>query len=72
MEVEDDGVGIPPADMPKVFKKGIGISNVRERLMVLFGDDFQFVIEPRESGGVLVRIQMPELREVRRAQAGAA
>lgn len=72
IEVEDDGVGIPLEDMPKVFRKGIGVSNVRERLMVLFGDDCQFVIEPRESGGVLVRIQIPELREVRRARAGAA
>ena len=63
IEVEDDGVGIPLEEMPNVFRKGIGLSNVQERLTVLFGNDFQFVFEPREGGGVRVRVQIPELRE---------
>lgn len=78
IEIEDDGVGIPLDEMPNVFWKGIGVSNVRERLTVLFGNDFQFMFEPREGGGVRVRIQIPELRETDRIsdraldQAGAA
>ncbi len=67
IEVEDDGVGIPVEDMPGVFRKGIGVSNVRERLEMLFGTDFQFAFEPRPDGGVRVRIQIPELREADRA-----
>lgn len=67
IEVEDDGVGIAVEDMPSVFRKGIGVSNVRERLEMLFGSDFQFAFEPRQSGGVRVRIQIPELREADRA-----
>ena len=63
VEVEDDGVGIPVDDIPAVFGKGIGLSNVRERLTVLFGADFQFVLEPRQGGGVRVRVQIPELSE---------
>ena len=61
IEIEDDGVGIPLEMMPNVFGKGIGVSNVRERLTVLFGNDFQFLFEPREGGGVRVRIQIPAL-----------
>ncbi len=78
IEIEDDGVGIPLDEMPNVFWKGIGVSNVRERLTVLFGNDFQFMFEPREGGGVRVRIQIPELRQTDRIsdraldQAGAA
>ena len=77
IEIEDDGVGIPLDEMPSVFRKGIGVSNVRERLNVLFGNDFQFLFEPREGGGVRVRIQIPALFEASRAggravEAGAA
>ncbi len=71
IEVEDDGVGIPLEDIPNVFRKGIGLSNVRERLTFLFGNDFQFVFEPREGGGVRVRIQIPELSEADRARVRA-
>ncbi len=63
IEVEDDGAGIPVEDLPGVFGKGIGLSNIRERLTVLFGTNFQFVLEARQGGGVRVRVQIPELRE---------
>ncbi len=66
IEVEDDGIGIPHEDMPNVFQKGIGLSNVHERLLVSFGNDFHFTVEPREGGGVRVRMQIPELRDVGR------
>lgn len=62
IEVEDDGVGIPEDVMPHVFQKGIGFSNVHERLLMLFGNDFHMTIEHREGGGVRVRVQIPELQ----------
>ena len=69
IEIEDDGVGIPIDDLPTVFNKGIGLGNVRERLGVLFGTNFQFSLEPRAGGGVRVRVQIPELRDTTEANA---
>ena len=40
---------------------GIGISNVHERLRVLYGDDFRMEITSREGQGTLIRIEVPEL-----------
>ena len=61
VEVEDNGVGIPEEVRPFVFQAGIGISNVYERLSVLFGNDFQMSIEARPGGGTNVRVQIPAL-----------
>src|SRR5262249_18782330 len=41
IEVEDNGVGIPETRMAQVYVDGIGISNVHERLRVLYGGDFR-------------------------------
>ena len=40
---------------------GIGISNVHERLRVLYGDDFRFDIHSVEGKGTFVRIDVPDL-----------
>jgi len=72
IELEDDGVGIPLEQMPEIFKKGIGFSNVNERLRVLFGHEFSMTIEPRPGGGTRVRIQVPELQEPAPASPKAA
>ncbi len=63
IEVEDDGIGIPEDVMLHVFEKGIGFSNVRERLSVLFGNDFHLTVEHREGGGVRVSVQIPKLED---------
>ncbi|MGH9792300.1 MAG: sensor histidine kinase, partial [Candidatus Acidiferrales bacterium] len=59
--VEDNGVGIPSALLPEVYGRGIGITNVQERLRVLYGDDFRFVITSQEGQGTQIRIELPEL-----------
>jgi two-component system LytT family sensor kinase len=59
--VEDNGVGIPQEKMPEVYAKGIGMSNVHERLRVLYGDDFTLHITSREGEGTQIRIAIPEL-----------
>jgi two-component system LytT family sensor kinase len=61
IEVEDNGVGIPEDRMSQVYVDGIGMSNVHERLRVLYGDDFRMNISSREGAGTLVRIEVPEL-----------
>ena len=61
IEIEDNGVGISEEKMPHVYVEGIGLSNVRERLRVLYGADFHLEIESRPGQGTLIRIEVPEL-----------
>ena len=61
IEIEDNGVGISEEKMPHVYVEGIGLSNVRERLRVLYGTDFRLEIESRTGEGTVIRIDIPEL-----------
>jgi len=61
IEIEDNGVGIPEARLAQVYQEGIGISNVHERLRVLYGGDFSMDITSREGEGTRIRIEVPEL-----------
>jgi len=61
IEIADNGVGISEEKMPHVYVEGIGLSNVRERLRVLYGEDFQLDIESHEGQGTTIRIDVPEL-----------
>lgn len=61
IEIEDNGVGISEEKLPHVYVEGIGLSNVRERLRVLYGEDFQLDIQSRLSEGTVIRIDIPEL-----------
>ena len=58
--VEDDGVGIPEAKLATLFEQGIGVSNVNERLRVLFGDDYKMWIDSRPGEGTSTGIEIPE------------
>jgi len=58
--VEDDGVGIPEKKLAGLFEQGIGVSNVNERLKVLFGDDYKMWIDSRPGEGTSTGIEIPE------------
>jgi two-component system, LytTR family, sensor kinase len=58
--VEDDGVGIPESKLATLFEQGIGVSNVNERLKVLFGDDYKMWIDSRIGEGTSTGIELPE------------
>ncbi|HLH38371.1 MAG TPA: histidine kinase [Bryobacteraceae bacterium] len=60
ISVEDDGVGIPEAKLATLFQQGIGVSNVNERLKVLFGDDYKMWIDSRPGEGTSTGIELPE------------
>ncbi len=61
IEVHDDGVGFPEQRRPGILESGIGISNVHERLKVLYGEDFSMKIESQAGKGTVIRIEIPEL-----------
>ena len=61
IEVIDDGVGMPDERRRGILESGIGITNVHERLRVLFGQDFSMKIESRVGEGTAIRIEIPEV-----------
>jgi len=61
VEIEDNGVGISEEKLPHVYVEGIGLSNVRERLRVLYGADFNLDIESHEGKGTTIKIDVPQL-----------
>ena len=62
VSVEDDGVGIPEARLATLLEQGIGISNVNERLKVLFGDDYRMYVDSKPDAGTRIEIEFPELQ----------
>ena len=59
--VEDDGVGIPESRLARMFEKGgIGVTNVNERLKVLYGDSYRMWIDSRPGEGTSTGIEIPE------------
>jgi two-component system, LytTR family, sensor kinase len=58
--VEDDGVGIPEEKLTNLFELGIGVSNVNERLQVLYGDDYKMWVDSRMGEGTTTGIDLPE------------
>lgn len=63
IEVRDTGVGIPATRIGSIFDSGIGISNLRERLSVLYGKEFTFNIDSTEGQGTFIRIEIPDRTE---------
>jgi len=59
--VEDDGVGIPEEKLANLFEQGIGVSNVNERLKVLYGNNFRLSIHSRPGEGTRTEIEIPQL-----------
>lgn len=60
--VEDDGVGIPEVKLATLREQGIGVSNVNERLQVLFGSDYKMKIDSKPGQGTRIEIEIPELQ----------
>jgi two-component system LytT family sensor kinase len=60
--VEDNGVGIPESKLATLFEQGIGISNVNERLKVLFGNNYRMWIDSKPGVGTQTEIDIPETK----------
>lgn len=62
LEVRDNGVGIPQGRLEHIYQQGIGISNVYERLRVLYGTEFTLRIDsPSGKEGTSIQIAIPLL-----------
>src|SRR6202162_4430676 len=61
IEIEDNGLGISTQRLAEVYGGGIGISNVHERLRLLYGDQFKMDIHSQEGQGTQIHIEIPEL-----------
>jgi two-component system LytT family sensor kinase len=62
LSVEDDGVGIPEARLATLLDQGIGVSNVNERLKVLFSNEYRMWIDSHPGRGTRIEIEVPELQ----------
>ena len=71
LTVADTGVGLGALDSSSVFGRGVGLSNIRDRLTQLYGPAQEFHIDNRSSGGA--RGHTPRsLSHFRRARAQPA
>lgn len=61
VEVIDDGVGISEQKYTGASRSGIGISNVRERLKVVYGQECLLRIDSHPGKGTAIRFEIPEL-----------
>jgi two-component system LytT family sensor kinase len=61
--IEDNGVGIPESKLGALFDSGIGVSNVNERLRVLFGLGYRMIIDSKPGEGTRTLIEIPELED---------
>jgi two-component system, LytTR family, sensor kinase len=59
LQVSDTGCGLGETDPLGVFGRGLGLSNIRDRLAHLYGDRQQFSIASRPSGGAEVTLRVP-------------
>jgi two-component system, LytTR family, sensor kinase len=59
LQVSDTGSGLGELDSSRVFGRGLGLSNIRERLAHLYGDRQNFSISNRASGGAEVTLRLP-------------
>jgi sensor histidine kinase YesM len=60
ISVEDNGVGIPESKLATLFESGIGVSNVNERLRVLFGAGYRLRIDSKPGEGTKTIIEIPD------------
>ncbi len=54
VEVADSGVGFAPTT-----RGGVGLSNLRERLKLLYGDRASLAVTDAAGGGTMVRVELP-------------
>jgi len=59
LQVSDTGCGLDEAGLSGIFGRGLGLSNIRDRLAHLYGNAQQFSISNRPGGGAKVTLRVP-------------
>jgi two-component system LytT family sensor kinase len=59
LQVSDTGAGLGEMDPSGVFGRGLGLSNIRDRLAQLYGEGQQFSIANRPTGGAEATLRVP-------------
>lgn len=59
LKVSDNGTGLGSIDAKSVFGRGVGLSNIRDRLAQLYGPSQEFHIVNRAGGGAQVTLRVP-------------
>lgn len=70
--IEDDGVGVQESKLATLFQQGIGVSNVNERLRVLFGTGYRMSIDSTPGQGTQTLIEIPELENIAETETEAS
>jgi two-component system LytT family sensor kinase len=60
IEIEDNGVGLPQKERSE-NGLGIGLSNVNERLKVIYGAQYQLQLESDPERGTIARVEIPDV-----------
>jgi two-component system LytT family sensor kinase len=61
IEVHDDGTGFLLERLDQPMASGIGLTNVRERLRVIYGAGYQLRLTSAPGKGTTATIEIPEL-----------
>jgi two-component system LytT family sensor kinase len=61
IEVEDDGLGMTDDRLDTALTDGIGLSNVNERLSVIYGAAYRVRITSAPNIGTIIRLEIPEM-----------
>jgi len=59
LTVMDDGLGMPPATLEGIYEHGVGLRNLRDRLLRLYGASHLPEITSAPGGGTRVRLRLP-------------
>ena len=59
LQVCDTGCGLAANDPAQLFGRGLGLSNIRDRLAHLYGERQELSIANRPSGGAEVTLRVP-------------
>jgi two-component system LytT family sensor kinase len=69
LEVLDDGLGMPAERLAVALQGGIGLSNVNERLRVIYGEHCQLRLSSTAGQGTSVSMELPDMIAEVRASA---
>jgi len=59
LSIKDNGIGMSQEALRQSLRRGIGLTNVRERLRSIHGDSYRLEVESTAGEGTLVRISFP-------------